>query len=101
MGGFAPQQVRIGCIGKTAGNGLLNSGPRYVEAFHGTFPGNEGRIVLIHIGSDQTRCICVCTCEQNRRHIHDVCRQARGDQFLHRFLGRHQHLAAHVAAFLG
>jgi hypothetical protein len=39
--------------------------------------------------------------DQDRRHAHDIGGQARGDELLHRFLGRHQHLAAHVAALLG
>ena len=71
-----------------------------VEAFGGALAGDEGLVVLVEVGGQQVGGFRVGTGENQRRHAQHVGSEARGDQFLHGFLRRHQHLAAHVAALL-
>ena len=70
------------------------------EAFRRALTGDEGAVIRIAIGGQQVGRIGVGAGDHQRRHAEHVGRQARGDQFLDRFLRRHQHFAAHMAAFL-
>ncbi len=70
------------------------------EAFRRALAGDEGAVIRIAIGSQQVGRIGVGAGDHQRRHAEHVGRQARGDQFLDRFLRGHQHFAAHMAAFL-
>ena len=98
--GLTPQQIGIRRISDTARDRLIQAGFGAVKAFRGTFAGNKRRVIRIHIGRQQVRGVRVGACKNDRRRIADVRGQTRGDQFLDGFLRRHQHLAAHVSAFL-
>ncbi len=71
------------------------------EALRGALAGQEGLVVLVDVRGEQVGRLRIGAGEQHGRHAWQVGGQARGDQLLHRFLSRHQHLAAHVAALLG
>jgi hypothetical protein len=98
--GLAPHHVGVFGVGDTARQRLLEALLRTVEAFGGALAGEERLVVLVHVGRDDVRRFRVGPRQQHRRHAHHVGREARRDQLLHRFLRRHQHLAAHVAALL-
>jgi hypothetical protein len=98
--GLAPDHVGVLGIGEAARQRLVEALARLVEALRGALAGEEGLVVVVHVGGDDVGRFGVGAREQHRGHAHHVGREARGDQLLHRLLRRHQHLAAHVAAFL-
>ena len=98
--GLAPHHVGVLRVGEAARERLVEALARAVEALGGALAGEERLVVLVDVGRDDVGGFGVGAREQHRRHAHDVGREARGDQLLHRFLRRHQHLAAHVAALL-
>ena len=87
-------------VGEPARDRLVDAVAHAVEAFGGALAGKERLVVLVDVGGHQVGRLGVRAREQHRRHAHDVGGEARGDELLHRFLRRHQHLAAHVAALL-
>ncbi len=100
LAGFAPHQIGIGRVGQTAGDGLLQAGLGAVEAFDRALASAEGLVGIVNVGSDQVGRFGVGARHQHRRHAHDVGRQARCHELGNSLASRHQHLAAHVAAFL-
>src|SRR5690606_34624778 len=64
------------------------------------FAGDEGFVVVVDVGGDEVGGFGVGAGDDQRRHVHDVGGEARGDELFDGFAGRHQHLAAHVAALL-
>ena len=98
--GFAPHQVGVFGIGNRAGNSLLNTFVGFVKAFGGALAGQKGLVVLVVVAGQQVRGFGVGACNHQGGHAAHVGGHARGDQLLAGFGGRHQHFAAHVAAFL-
>ena len=99
-GGFTPNQVRVRRIRQAAADRLFNAGMGAVEAFAGTFAGDEFAVVRVAVRGDQVRRVRIGTGNHQRRHAEHVSSQTRGNQLLNRFLSRNQHLTAHVSAFL-
>ena len=58
-------------------------------------------VARIMIGQQQIGRIRIGARDDHRGHAHDVGREARSDQFVDGLAGRHQHLAAQMAALLG
>ena len=100
LAGLAPHQVGIRCVGQTPRDGLVQTRLGAEEAFDGTLAGQEGLVVVIHIGGDQVGCLGVGTSHQHGGHATHVGRQTGCDELGHGFTGGHQHLAAHVTALL-
>ena len=98
--GLAPDEIGIGRIGDTARDGLLETVPDLEETFRCSFACTEGPVVFIHIRGQQRGCFGIGTCKDECRYAHDIRSKACSNQFLDRFLGWHQNLASHVAAFL-
>ena len=71
-----------------------------VEALGGALAGEEGLVVGIHLIGQEVGRLGVGARQDQGGDTHDVGRQTRGDQLLHRLAGGHQDLAAHVAALL-
>ncbi len=70
------------------------------ESFRGPLSRDEGVVALIKIGRDQAGGVGIGACQQDCRHTQHISSKACRAQFCDRFLGRHKHLAAHMAAFL-
>ena len=100
LAGFAPHEVGHFRIRQPTRDGLLQTRLGTVEAFDGALAGAERLVVLVHIGGQQVGSFRVGTGDQHGRHAHHVGSQTRGDELAHGFTGRHQNLAAHVAALL-
>ncbi|CPM55675.1 Uncharacterised protein [Bordetella pertussis] len=98
--GFAPDQVGIRRVGQAARNRLVQAGAGAEEAFHRALAGDERAIVLIHVAGHQVGRVGVGAGQQDGGRAHHVGDQAGRDQLGHSLAGRHQHLAAHVAALL-
>ena len=98
--GLAPHQVGVGRVGEAARDRLLHAAAHPVEALGRAFAGQERLVVLVEVRGQQARGLGVGARQHHGRRAEDVGGQSRGDQLLHRLLGRHQHLAAHVAALL-
>ncbi|MNZ79711.1 hypothetical protein D3C78_983220 [compost metagenome] len=100
LGGFTPHHVGVRGVGQAAGDGLLDTGLHLVEALGGALSGQEACIVGVGVRGQQVGRVGVGTGDHQGGGAADVGRQTGRDQFLHRFLARHQHLATHVAALL-
>ena len=100
LAGFAPDQVGVRRVSQTAADRLIKTVVGFIEAFHRAFAGAERAVVVVDIAGQQVGGFGVGARHDQRRHAHHVGGEARGDQLLHRFAGRHQHLAAHVPALL-
>src|SRR5471032_2376673 len=100
LGGFTPDQVGVRRVGQAAGDGLVEAGADFVEAFLGTLAGHERLVVRIAVRGQQVGGVGVSTGQDDGRRTGHVGGQAGSGQLLHGFLGRNQYLAAHVAAFL-
>ena len=97
---FTPEHVDIRGIRKAPRHRLVEALDGAVEALRGALTRAERLVAIIHIGGEQIRGFSIGAREQHGGHAHYVGGEAGGNQFLHRFLARHQHLAAHVTAFL-
>ncbi len=75
-------------------------GLRAVETFHRALAGQERLVVVVDVGGDQVGGFRVGAGQQHGRHARDVGGETRGRQLGDVFARRHEHLAAHVAAFL-
>ena len=71
------------------------------EAFHRALAGKEDAVVGIDVAGQQMRAVGVGAGQHQRGNAQHVGSETRRDELLHRFLGRHQDLAAQVAALLG
>ena len=100
LAGLAPDHVGVRRVREAARDRLLDARLRAVEAFRGALARAERLVVLVDVAREQVGRFRVGAREHDRRHAHHVGREPRGDELLHRFLRRHQHLAAHVAALL-
>src|SRR5512134_2284627 len=98
--GLAPHHVRVLGVRQSPGQGLVEPFARLVEALRGALAGDERLVVFVDVARDDVGSFGIGAGEDNGGHAHDVGGEARGDQLLYRFLRRHQHLAAHVAALL-
>ena len=102
FGGFAPDHVGEGGIGQPAGDGGLDAILNIEEAFAGAGTvEDEGPVPLVDVAGDQLGSVRIRAGHQNGGNAADIGRQARRYQLGHRFLGGHQHFAAHVPAFFG
>ena len=72
---------------------------RLEEAFRCALSRQELLIARIDVAGDECGCVRIGPCDQQRGHVQDVGREARGDEVAHGGRGRDQHLAAHVATF--
>src|SRR5690606_25598654 len=100
LAGLAPDQVGVGRVGEAARDRLLQALVRLVEPLRGALACAERPVVVVHVGRQQVGGLGVGAGDDQGGHAAHVRGQARGDQFLDRLAGRHQHLAAHVAALL-
>ena len=98
--GLAPHQVGVGRVGEAARERLFQAAAHLVEALGRALAGQEGLVVLVEVRGQQAGGLGVGARQHHGRHAEHVGGQPRRDQLLHRLLGRHQHLAAHVAALL-
>ena len=98
--GFAPDQVGIRGVGQATRNPLVDAGAGAEEAFHRALAAQERAVVLINIAGDEIGRIGVGARQNDGRGSHDVGGQACGGKLTDGFAGRHEHLAAHVAALL-
>src|SRR5690606_4129984 len=101
LAGLAPDQVGVRRVGQAAADGLVDALAGLVEALDGALAGGEFAIVVVDVGGQQVGSLGIGAGDDQGWHAAHVGRQARGDQLLDRLAGRHQHLAAHVAALLG
>ncbi len=100
LAGLAPHQVGVGCIGQATADRLVQAIAGLVEAFDGALTGGERLVVAVDVTGQQIRCFGIGARDQQGRHAQHVGGQARRVELLDRLTGRHQHLAAHVAALL-
>ena len=98
--GFAPHEVSVVGVGDGARDCLLETLLGLVETFRRALAGDEWLVILVAVRGQQIGCFGIGTGDDQCRHAADVGGEARGDQFLDSFLGGHENLAAHVAAFL-
>src|SRR5439155_1338481 len=61
---------------------------------------DEWLVAGVDVGRDELRGIRIRACDQDGRNIAQICREARGDEFLEEDARRDEHLAAEVAALL-
>ena len=101
LGGLAPDQVGVRRVGESARDGRVESAVDAVEAFHRALAGEEDAVVGIDVGGQQMRAVGVGARQHQRGNAQHVGRETSCHELLHRFLRRHQHLAAEVAALLG
>ena len=98
--GLAPHQIRVRCIGHAAADRLFEAVFHTVETLRGTLAGEERLVVGVDVIGQQVGRLRIGACQQQCGHTHHVGCEARRNQLLDRLAGRHQHLAAHVAALL-
>ena len=98
--GFAPHHIGVPGVGNTARNRLLQAVLDHVETLAGALAGKEGFVVIVDIRGQQVCRLGVGARQYHGGHAHDVGREPRRNQLLHRFLRWNQHLAPHVPAFL-
>src|SRR5256885_15446809 len=61
---------------------------------------DEWLVAGVDVGRNELRGIRIRACDQDGRNIAQICREARGDEFLEEDTRRDEHLAAEVAALL-
>ena len=98
--GLAPDQVGIGRVGQAARDGAVEAALQAEEALGRALAGDEGRVILVHIGGDEARGLRIGAGHDDAGHAHHVGGEARRVQRADELAGRHQHLAAHMAALL-
>ena len=101
LGGLAPDQVGVRRIGQASGDRLFDAVLHVEEPLGAALTGQERLIARVVIGGQQVRGLRVGACDQDGRHTRHVGGQACRHQLVDGFVGGYQHLAAHVAAFLG
>ena len=97
--GLAPHQVGVRRVRRAARHRLLQAVLDPEESLRSALAGEEPAVAFVDIRGQQAGGLGVGARQQHGRHIHDIRGQPRRNQFFHRLAGRHQHLAAHVAAF--
>ncbi|VUM29317.1 hypothetical protein PGKDCPLP_04299 [Stenotrophomonas maltophilia] len=100
LAGLAPHQVGVGRIGQATADRLVQAVAGLVEALDSALAGGERPVVAVDVAGQQIRGFGIGTRHQQGRHAQHVGSQARGIELLDRLAGRHQHLAAHMAALL-
>ena len=100
LGRLTPDHVRIGRVGKTARDRLIEAGPGPVETLGSSLTGDELAIAFVRIGSNEVRSIGIRARDKHRRDTRDICGQSCRVEFRNRFVCRHEHLTAHVTALL-
>ena len=100
LAGFAPDHVGVRRVGEAARDRLFETRLRAVETFHRALAGQERLVVVVDVRGDQVGGFRIGAGEQDGRRAGDVGGQTRGGQLGDVFAGRHEHLAAHVAALL-
>src|SRR5690606_8044969 len=98
--GLHPQQVRVGRVGLRAGDARFQAVPDPVVAFGGALAGEEGPVVLVHIGGEQCGGLGVGAGDDERGDAFDVGGEAGGAQRAQVLGGGHEHFAAEVPALL-
>jgi hypothetical protein len=73
---------------------------RLCRSLPGTLASHERLVVRVAVGSQQVGSVGVGTGQDDGRYTGNVSSQTGSGQLLYGFLGRNQHLAAHVAALL-
>ena len=101
LGGFAPKQVGVRCVGQAAGNGCAQSTAIDVEPVSRALAGEESQVVLVVVAGDKASGVGVGARNEHGRYAHGVGSEARSDQLLNGLLGRHQNFAAEVPALFG
>ncbi|MCY1409385.1 hypothetical protein D9M71_247340 [compost metagenome] len=99
LGGFAPDQVGVWRVGQAAGDGLVQAGAYFVEAFLGALASNERLVVRVAVAGQKVSGVGVGTGQDDGRYAGNVRSQTGSGQLLYGFLGWNQYLAAHVSAF--
>ncbi len=97
---FAPDHVGVGRVGEAARDRLFETRLRAIETFDRALAGQERLVVFVDVGRDQVGGFRIGAGEQHGRHAGDIGGETRGGQLGDVFARRHEHLAAHVAAFL-
>ena len=95
--GLEPDEIAVGCVGQSPGDGLLHAAAHPIETFDGTLTGEEAMILGVHVAGEQSPAEGIRACHEHRGYTAHVRRQARRGQLLYRFPGGQQDLAAHVA----
>ena len=97
--GFAPHQIGVLGIGHRTGHGLVHALAGFVKTFGGALTGQEGLVDGVKVAGHQISGFGVGTRDHQSGYAIHVGSHARCFELLHGFGGRHQHFAAHVAAF--
>ncbi len=97
---LTPDQVGVGGVGQAPGDGDVHPGAHVVEALRRALAGAERAVPLVHVAREQGGAEGVGPGHHQGRDVADVGRQAGGGERPHVLGGRHQDLAAHVAALL-
>ena len=72
LGGFAPDQIGVGRVGQTSGNGGVDSSTNAEEPFRSTFAGAECAIARINIAGEKVRAVRVGAGHNQRGHAEHV-----------------------------
>ena len=77
--GLAPDEISVGCVGQSSGQGLVKSLAGAVETFHGAFSGEELLITWIMIRRHEIGGFGIGPGEQYSGHTQDVGSETCGD----------------------
>ena len=95
---FAPHHIRISRVGKPARHRLIESGARFVEAFHRALASAEGLIVIVDVRRDQIRRFGVGASKNDGRYAEAIRCKSCCDELFDRLPGWHQYLTTHMPA---
>ena len=98
--GLAPDGVGVRGVRETAGDRHLDAAVDPVEPLGRAVARAERLVARVDVGGEELRAVGVGASDDERRDVHDVGRQARGDQRAHELARRHENLPAEVTAFL-
>ena len=95
-----PDEVGVRRVGEAARDRRLDAGRDAEEALRRALAGDERRVALVDVARQQRRRVGVGPRDHERRHVENVGREPGREQRPDELAGRHEHLAAEVAALL-
>ena len=98
--GLAPDQVGVRRVGQAARDRRLDAAGDAEEALGRALARQELAVALVDVARDQRRGERIGARDEHGRHVRDVRRETRRSERALELRGRHQHLAAEVAALL-
>ena len=96
--GLTPQKIGVRRVGDGPRNRHVETAVDREKALRSPLAGDERMIALVDVAGQQRGAVGIRARDDERRHAHDVCRQARRGEHANELRNRHEHFSAQVSA---